>query len=227
MWLPVLRQLGYRPVLVFLRDKTYLSEVQDSVPAGCAILTGHDWRVFGTTLHPFQSTHTAFVDGKPSPDVFQLCVKMTLSVVFGIDAPRKVPPGWMLRRVLVEHHLVGGVTTTKTFVVGCIHTTQVEQAHFHVPPERPFVARDLSTVLDATTAPPRSSNPLKPSFSRAAEKEDHLAQPWDGRVSDLSWRRMVANHAYARFVGKDSLSFCYRQQVGPASASRERVFVRS
>lgn len=176
MWLPVLRQMGYRPVLVFLRDKTYLSEVQDSVPAGCAILTGHDWRVFGTTLHPFQSTHTAFVDGKPSPDVFQLCVKMTLSVVFGIDAPRKVPPGWMLRRVLVEHHLVGGVTTTKTFVVGCIHTTQVEQAHFHVPPERPFVARDLSTVLDATTAPPRSSNPLKPSFSRAAEKEDHLAE---------------------------------------------------
>ena len=42
-WLPSLRQMGYRPVLVVLKEDTFLSEVEATVPDECAIWVGREW----------------------------------------------------------------------------------------------------------------------------------------------------------------------------------------
>ena len=167
IWLPILKQLGYRPVLVFLREKTYIHQVEAGIPDGCIVLSGANWQVFAADLPVLHSTHAAFVDGKPTSEVLRLSTQMTVSVVYGIGAPRgKLPDEWQLRRISVAHHHVGGVTTGTHNVVGCVHTS-ASKHYLQAPVPRPVVPRDLSTVLEATA-------PLFHLRPRAPEAEQNL-----------------------------------------------------
>ena len=52
-WLPVLRELGYRAILVLLRDECHLEAVEDLVEDKCAVWCGADWSVFQQAMPSF------------------------------------------------------------------------------------------------------------------------------------------------------------------------------
>jgi hypothetical protein len=62
-WLPVLRELGFEPVLILLRSDVYLEEVEAFVRDKCVIWCGSDWEAFGTAVPHFSGRDCqGFVD---------------------------------------------------------------------------------------------------------------------------------------------------------------------
>jgi hypothetical protein len=108
-WLMVMREMGYRAVMVFLTSDVHLSLVERLVDENCMILSGADWRVFGAALPNFgEGDVTGFVDDTLSMEVMTLVETMKLKQVVGIGGPRRAIPGWHRGAVMMKHQLVGG-----------------------------------------------------------------------------------------------------------------------
>jgi hypothetical protein len=76
-WLPVLRELGYRAILVLLRDEKHLEAVEDLVEGKCAVWCGLDWGVFGAAMPSFGVTRNMmwFVDGRVTDELRRMSKK--------------------------------------------------------------------------------------------------------------------------------------------------------
>ena len=144
-WLPVLRELGYRAVLVILRNDRLLEAVEDLVEDKCAVWCGPDWSVFRAAMPFFGHDRKmmGFVDGRMTGELRTMAEGMGIHTMFGTKGIRRAFPGWTLETQRVEHAKVGGVTTGYATVTALTRITNGLR-----PGPLPFVVeRDASTVL--------------------------------------------------------------------------------
>ena len=94
-WIPVLRELGYRAVLVILRDEKLLATVEDLVDDKCAIWCGPDWTVFGQAMPYFGVGRNmmGLVDGRITAELRDLAEGMGIQTLVGTKGSRRGFPG--------------------------------------------------------------------------------------------------------------------------------------
>lgn len=166
-WLPSLRQMGFTPVLVVLHSRQFLNVVESTVPDGCAVWVGEQWDVFAAKPVVFSRGNVvAFVDAAVTVSLLNLFVTMKVPLAYCVDSPRRLPRGWRRRFCPVQHHLVGGASTSTTTVSALYHTS-LRADDIHTPSSHEAVPMDMSTLLYDRT-------PMRPTLSRAAEVEDNL-----------------------------------------------------
>jgi hypothetical protein len=144
-WLPVLRELGYRAILVLLREGKHLEAVEDLVEDKCAIWCGSDWGVFGAAMPSFEVTRNmmGFVDGRVTDELRRMAEGMGVQTLVGTKGARRTFPGWQVACQRVEHSAVGGVTPGVVTL-----TAMTRRPNMLAGGGPPFVvAQDASTVL--------------------------------------------------------------------------------
>jgi hypothetical protein len=144
-WIPVLRELGYRAILVLLRTDKYLAAVEDSVEDNCAIWSGADWSVFQAAMPSFgvHRQMMGFVDGRVTGELRIMSEGMGIQTLVGTKGLRRAFRGWKMASQRVEHAAVGGVTAGVATVTALTRGDTVL-----TPAALPYVvARDASTVL--------------------------------------------------------------------------------
>jgi hypothetical protein len=97
-WLPVLRELGYRAILVLLREEKYLGAVEDLVEDKCAVWCGPDWGVFGAAMPSFEviCNMMGFVDGRVTNELRGMAEGMGVQTLVGTKGARRTFPGWQV-----------------------------------------------------------------------------------------------------------------------------------
>jgi hypothetical protein len=77
-WLSVLRELGYRAILVFLRGEDYLDAVEALVGDKCAVWSASDWKALHFTMPSFSLTRNiiGFVEGRVTGELRSLAEGM-------------------------------------------------------------------------------------------------------------------------------------------------------
>jgi hypothetical protein len=142
----VLRELGYRAVLVLLREDKQLKAVKDFVDDQCVVWSGADWSVFSQAMPFFGVTQNmrGFVDGRITGELRSMAEGMGFQTLIGTKGLRHTFPGWTLATQRVEHSLVGGVPThTATLTaLTCRAGTLCRSTLPYV-----LVGRDAGTVL--------------------------------------------------------------------------------
>jgi hypothetical protein len=144
-WLPVLGELGYRAILVLLRDEKHLAAVEDLVEDKCAVWCGPDWGVFGEAMPSFGNARSmmGFVEGRVTDELRQMAEGMGIQTLIGTKGARRSFPGWHASCQRVEHAAVGGVTS------GVVTLTALTRRPCMLKASGlPYVVkRDASTVL--------------------------------------------------------------------------------
>jgi hypothetical protein len=163
-WLPCLGELGLRAVLVFLKTDEHLDAVEALVDDECMILSGQDWRVFGSRLPTFESRQViGLIDGRLTTDIALLARTMQMHSLSSTMAARRPVAGWAGHKVRVEHTLVGGVTACHPRIHR-YDNRDVEYKVLAIPQSAP---RDVGTVLSAVAS----------SFHFRAAPDDHAVVP--------------------------------------------------
>ena len=88
-WLPLLRQMGFTPVLVVLQSRDLLKVVEASVPEqGCAVWVGEQWNVFAAKPVVFSHCKVAaFVDAAVTVPLLNLLVTMNVPLAYCLESP--------------------------------------------------------------------------------------------------------------------------------------------
>jgi hypothetical protein len=145
-WLPFLAELGLRAVLVFLKTEEYLDSVEALVDDECLVMSGQDWRVFGSRLPTFGLRDVVgLIDGRLTTDVALLAQTMQLGSLSSTMAVRRSIAGWVGNKVQVNHTFVGGVTAAHPRIHR-YDNRNVDCPVAEVPRSAP---RDVGTVLSA------------------------------------------------------------------------------
>ena len=166
-WLPALRQMGYEPVFVVLQDDRYQEQVRAILPGSSQVVVGRRWADLVTDLSLLLDRPTvAFIDGRGSGELFRIFESVQVKLVFTLGWLRRVPRNWTVHHETVQHHLVGGVSTSSSTVVALAHSSLCSHDVLELS-RRDEVPMDMSTLLYDKT-------PTRPRLSRAAEHEENL-----------------------------------------------------
>jgi hypothetical protein len=138
-WLGVVRQAGFRPVLVVLGKADWLDVVQSVVEPDCVVCIGN---IDGQTL-PAWAELVGFVDGWVTSAIIGTVETLGFTSLLSTKSPQRGLPGWKSLTQAFLHEASGGVTTAMQSLTrfGWGSPDLVSQA---VPTE---ILRDASMVL--------------------------------------------------------------------------------
>ena len=167
-WLPALQQMGYEPVFVGLQEGKFIDQVRELLPVGSEVVVGRRWETLALDLDRLSvRPAVAFIDGRGSGELFQILESIQVHLVFTLGWLRRLPPNWKAHHDVIQHHLVGGASTSSTTVVAFGHRSLAPHDVLELNC-RDEVPMDMSTLLYDKT-------PTRPRLSRSAEVEENLA----------------------------------------------------
>jgi hypothetical protein len=94
-WLPVLKEMGLRAVMVLLRSNAMLGAVEALVDDACVVVCGKDWSVLGSQVPHFGSREVVgLMDGRVSQEILSVAAGMNLVLMVSTAATRQAVKDW-------------------------------------------------------------------------------------------------------------------------------------
>jgi hypothetical protein len=147
-WLPLLKSLGYQPILILTHDPSALPLIEVFTPKTCTVWCSRDWKQF-IPDQELRSTKllVVFADVRLGLHKFSLFEALEIQWIATTWPVRGNPSKWHEIRIQATHSDVGGVSAQ--------HTRMSLWRPLHLPPViarkvGTRIPRDASTVLSAT-----------------------------------------------------------------------------